>query len=94
MHRNIEIHTMYKWLVSFKVTAHSKALTSLAIFGDIVVSGSSDSTVKVWEVVTDELKEKQTISTGKRYPLSLALTFLPGTHGNEFRINPYMSPLL
>ena len=32
----------------------------------------------------DELNEKQTISMGKRYPLSLALAYLPGTQGNRF----------
>ncbi|KAJ3556851.1 hypothetical protein NP233_g11887 [Leucocoprinus birnbaumii] len=71
------------WILSAKTRAHGKALTSLSTIGNIVVSGSSDSSVKVWEVCTsgdsEELKEKQTISTGKRYPLSLALAFLPRT---------------
>ncbi|KAJ3572458.1 hypothetical protein NP233_g3066 [Leucocoprinus birnbaumii] len=71
------------WILSAKTRAHGKALTSLSTIGNIVVSGSSDSSVKVWEVCasgdSEELKEKQTISTGKRYPLSLALAFLPRT---------------
>ncbi|KAL9712647.1 Elongator subunit elp2 [Leucoagaricus gongylophorus] len=39
-----------KWTLVSKVKAHGKALTSLSTLGDTVVSGSSDSTVKVWEV--------------------------------------------
>ena len=39
-----------QWTLASKVRAHGKALTSLSTLGDIVVSGSSDSVVKVWEV--------------------------------------------
>ena len=39
-----------QWRLASKVRAHGKALTSLSTLGDIVVSGSSDSVVKVWEV--------------------------------------------
>lgn len=39
-----------QWTLVSKVKAHGKALTSLSTLGDTVVSGSSDSTVKVWEV--------------------------------------------
>ncbi|KXN83687.1 Elongator complex protein 2 [Leucoagaricus sp. SymC.cos] len=71
------------WFISSKQKAHTKGLTVLSFLGQYVASGSSDSTVKIWEVVksesSDDLRERQVISTGKRYPLSLALAFLPGT---------------
>ncbi|KAF9452492.1 WD40 repeat-like protein [Macrolepiota fuliginosa MF-IS2] len=72
-----------KWKVAYKTKAHDKALTSVSAFDNCIVSGSSDSTVKIWEVVTlgssEKLQERQTISTGKRYPLGLALICLPDT---------------
>ncbi|XP_006460047.1 hypothetical protein AGABI2DRAFT_68113 [Agaricus bisporus var. bisporus H97] len=75
------------WSIKHKVKAHMRALTSLCTFNSWLVSGSSDSTVKFWEVDASEndgsLQLKQSITTGRWYPLSLALAFLPGTRGND-----------
>lgn len=90
-----------------KEKKHDKAVTALCTLDQCVVSGSLDSTVKVWEVISsetsgpyltlsdrgkpdllafsDELKASQVMLTGKRYPLTLALAFLPGTKGEETR---------
>ncbi|EKM80342.1 hypothetical protein AGABI1DRAFT_73447 [Agaricus bisporus var. burnettii JB137-S8] len=76
-----------KWRIKHKVKAHMRALTSLCTFNSWLVSGSSDSTVKFWETDASEndgsLQLKQSITTGRWYPLSLALAFLPGTRGND-----------
>ncbi|KAH9951818.1 WD40 repeat-like protein [Amylocystis lapponica] len=69
-------------LLSADDKAHEKAISALAVHDRLVVSGSSDSRVKIWELsLSDqsiELKEIQLISLRGKYPLSFALTVLPG----------------
>ncbi|RXW25233.1 hypothetical protein EST38_g579 [Candolleomyces aberdarensis] len=69
------------WIKVCAIKAHSKPVSAITIFGNIVATGASDSVVKLWDIrQKDEdvfLEERQAISLGKRYPLSLALGELP-----------------
>ncbi|RDB22595.1 putative elongator complex protein 2 [Hypsizygus marmoreus] len=62
--------------------AHTKAVSSVCVLDDWVVSGSSDASVKVWRVipvddVSDELFEEQILLLRGKYPLSLKFAYLP-----------------
>ncbi|KAK0191029.1 quinon protein alcohol dehydrogenase-like superfamily, partial [Armillaria mellea] len=78
---------------SSKVQAHPKAVSSLCVHQECLATGSSDSSVKIWKIGTgtlnlssandidltrtDEVVEVQYISLKGKYPLSIALSFLP-----------------
>ncbi|PBL02467.1 WD40 repeat-like protein [Armillaria gallica] len=62
---------------SSKVQAHSKAVSSLCVHHECLATGSSDSSVKIWKIGTDEVVEVQSMSLKGKYPLSIALSFLP-----------------
>lgn len=71
-----------KWKIAVKCQAHSKAISSICIHQNRIVTGSSDGLVKVWVFVegeTDEVTESQVIPLKGKYPLALALTYLPHT---------------
>ncbi|KAG6820095.1 hypothetical protein H0H93_005407 [Arthromyces matolae] len=73
-----------QWDLSGRIQAHEKAISALSISGDLVVTGSSDGTVKTWKVEpgadgTDSFLCEQTIHLKGRYPLALALNNLPGS---------------
>ncbi|KAH7930113.1 WD40 repeat-like protein [Leucogyrophana mollusca] len=69
------------WLTTATVQAHEKAISSLCVFDRFVVTGSSDSSVKVWNIHQAEenggLPEVQVISLRGKYALSVALAYLP-----------------
>lgn len=51
---------------------------------DMIITGSSDGTIRVWErrIIdenTDQVECKQIINNGNKYPMSLALSYLPDT---------------
>ncbi|KAL1738694.1 WD40-repeat-containing domain protein, partial [Schizophyllum fasciatum] len=68
-----------KWTSTARVQAHTQGVSSLCVRGTLLVTGSSDATVRFWDVRVEEdaLRDIQTISLGGRYPLSLALATLP-----------------
>lgn len=39
-----------QWTAIFSTKAHGKAISALAIYGDLVITGGSDSLVKVWKI--------------------------------------------
>ncbi|KAG5716522.1 putative elongator complex protein 2 [Termitomyces sp. T112] len=53
-----------QWNLTAKIQAHEKAVSSLCTLDDLLVTGSSDAS---------------TIPLSGRYPLALALTYLPGS---------------
>ncbi|KAG6812317.1 hypothetical protein H0H92_003401 [Tricholoma furcatifolium] len=72
------------WEIAAKLQAHSQAISSLCALDDRIVTGSSDATVKIWKIVagtdeTDSFVEEQLLPLRGRYPLSLAITNLPGS---------------
>ncbi|KAK7695632.1 hypothetical protein QCA50_000268 [Cerrena zonata] len=76
--------TMKYWMRSneqfkciFTVSAHTKSIISLYTIDDVVVTGSSDSTVKIWKLEKAQLTEIQSISLKGKYPLALTLAYLP-----------------
>ncbi|KAI0939553.1 hypothetical protein AcV5_000934 [Taiwanofungus camphoratus] len=72
-----------QWNTKCVTKAHEKAISALAVHGEILVTGASDSLIKVWRLVSkehlEELQEVQAISLRGRYPLSIAVTSLPAT---------------
>ncbi|KAF8528873.1 WD40-repeat-containing domain protein [Hysterangium stoloniferum] len=75
------------WRIVITKQAHDKKpITSLATYGDIVVTGSSDATVKVWKLQENGeskaehiLCHMQTIQTQRKYPLDIQIAGFPGT---------------
>ncbi|TFK93928.1 WD40 repeat-like protein [Polyporus arcularius HHB13444] len=67
------------WHSYASVQAHKSGISSLAVFGGLVVTGASDAAVKVWSISESGLQEMQTINIRKGFPISLALAELPGT---------------
>ncbi|KAK0242692.1 WD40-repeat-containing domain protein [Armillaria nabsnona] len=72
--RRDESHDQWR---SSKVQAHPKAVSSLCVHHECLATGSSDSSVKIWKIGTDEVVEVQSMSLKGKYPLSIALSFLP-----------------
>lgn len=72
-----------EWRTTAIVQAHKQAISVLREFDTFLLTGSSDSSIKIWEAqrgdVNDELKEFQTISLQGWYPLSIAIAFLPSS---------------
>ncbi|KAI0285054.1 WD40-repeat-containing domain protein [Russula aff. rugulosa BPL654] len=71
---------------SLSVQAHTKSISALCSHAQAgcIVTGSSDSLLKVWKLgEQDELQEVETVSMKGRYPLSLALAKLPQAHGGK-----------
>ncbi|KAI0269264.1 WD40 repeat-like protein [Gloeopeniophorella convolvens] len=69
-----------KWASSQTLQAHEKAISALCVLanGDCIVTGSSDSSLKVWKVGEQgNLEEVQSIPLNGRYPLSIDLANLP-----------------
>ncbi|KAK1224413.1 Elongator subunit elp2 [Marasmius sp. AFHP31] len=68
---------------SSKFQAHQKAICSMTVLDDRLVTGSSDSQVKIWKLSpgigtsNSEAVESQMIPLSGRYPLSLSLAALP-----------------
>ncbi|KAF9482447.1 WD40 repeat-like protein [Pholiota conissans] len=72
-----------EWENSVAIQAHSNSISTLCVQGDRIVTGSSDSSVKIWKFVEgtekDNIIEIQTISLKGKFPLASALTSLPQT---------------
>ncbi|KIM46249.1 hypothetical protein M413DRAFT_16963 [Hebeloma cylindrosporum] len=73
-----------EWKNTANIQAHSKAISTLCVQGNRVITGSSDSSIKIWSFVEgnekDNFVEKQTIELQGRYPLASALAYLPQTN--------------
>ncbi|KAH9062064.1 WD40 repeat-like protein [Lactarius vividus] len=68
------------WAPSMSVQAHTKAISVLCVKTEAgcLVTGSSDSLLKVWKLgEQDYLQETEAITLKGRYPLSIALAKLP-----------------
>ncbi|EIM88259.1 WD40 repeat-like protein [Stereum hirsutum FP-91666 SS1] len=76
-----------KFKSTLNVQAHSKSISALGYHEGCLVTGASDSSIKVWQLgPDDDLKEVQTISLKNKYPLSVELDFLPGTKARVLAI--------
>jgi len=40
-----------QWTNSCSLKAHTKSISTISVLGDCIVTGSSDSSVKVWKVL-------------------------------------------
>ncbi|EPT02855.1 hypothetical protein FOMPIDRAFT_1159982 [Fomitopsis schrenkii] len=78
------------WRTTCAKQAHEKSISALAVQGTLLITGSSDSRVKIWRVdtndETDSLTETQVINLKQRYPLSLAIATLPDTQATILAI--------
>ncbi|KAG1457799.1 hypothetical protein G6F56_006533 [Rhizopus delemar] len=85
-------NTEGKWVNSAILAGHTGSVETIACMRahsiktetDMIVTGSSDGTIRVWErsIIddnTDEVVCKQVISNGNKYPMSLALSYLPNS---------------
>ncbi|PVF97247.1 WD40 repeat-like protein, partial [Serendipita vermifera] len=76
-----------------QIKAHQHGISALVELDGIIVTGSSDSTLKIWSLVHNlaenpgeatplndqqNITLTQTITTGKSFPLSTSLSVLPG----------------
>ncbi|KAI8992458.1 WD40-repeat-containing domain protein [Pilobolus umbonatus] len=79
-----------KWINSATIEGHTGAVETIACMRassiktekDLFVTGSSDGTIRIWEreIVddsTDKVRCLQVINNGNKYPMSLALSYLP-----------------
>ncbi|KIJ69988.1 hypothetical protein HYDPIDRAFT_104660 [Hydnomerulius pinastri MD-312] len=69
-----------KWKNTAAIQAHHQPVSALTVSGGILVTGSSDSSVKVWSIdheEQDKIQEAQVIPLQGRYPLAVAVTPLP-----------------
>ncbi|CCA67278.1 related to ELP2-29 kDa subunit of elongator and elongating RNA polymerase II holoenzyme [Serendipita indica DSM 11827] len=74
-----------------QIKTHSHAVSALVEHDGIIVTGSSDMKLKLWNLpeldntnessggLILEFTQKQVIDTGKRFPIALAMSKLPGT---------------
>lgn len=46
----VNICILFQWNIVYKVQAHEKSISSLCIFDQWVVTGSSDASVKIWKI--------------------------------------------
>ncbi|GAA5816810.1 hypothetical protein MFLAVUS_010344 [Mucor flavus] len=81
-----------KWINSATLEGHTGAVETIACMRahsiegetDMIITGSADGTIRIWErreidADTDEIICKQVINNGNKYPMALALSYLPGT---------------
>ncbi|KAG5638999.1 hypothetical protein H0H81_007907 [Sphagnurus paluster] len=79
-----------QWTRTGKAQAHIKSISSLCVLDEWLATGSSDACVKIWKIIrngedsgTYDLVEEQIISLRGKFPLSLALSYLPRSKGHE-----------
>ncbi|KAF4619125.1 hypothetical protein D9613_005202 [Agrocybe pediades] len=73
------------WNLVATAQAHKRSISTLSVLDTRIVTGSSDSSLKIWKYGTtdagrDEIVELQTIDMKGKYPLISALTYLPQTN--------------
>ncbi|KAN0097379.1 WD40-repeat-containing domain protein [Tylopilus felleus] len=70
-----------KWRNTATVHAHSQPISALSALGGLLVTASSDSSVKIWMIIDEQdilkVEMAQVISLQGKYPLALAVTTLP-----------------
>ncbi|KAI0650069.1 WD40 repeat-like protein [Trametes meyenii] len=69
------------WSLYATHQAHKSGIASISAYGKYIITGASDSTVKVWSFSASEagaLHEVQALPLRRGFPLSLALTNIPG----------------
>ncbi|KAG8686683.1 hypothetical protein FRC09_013977, partial [Ceratobasidium sp. 395] len=71
-----------KWILSHRWHAHKEPISAIAVSEDLVITGSSDATLKSWhflrsDVGAGQVTEGQTIDLKRRYPLDIAIAALP-----------------
>ncbi|KAF9432182.1 Elongator subunit elp2 [Entomortierella beljakovae] len=81
------------WICSAVLEGHTGSIVTIGVLRarsildngkDLLVTGSGDGSIKVWErKEIDETKDEvtciQTIQVGKKYPQSIAISYLPNT---------------
>ncbi|CAE6462544.1 unnamed protein product, partial [Rhizoctonia solani] len=71
-----------KWISSYSWRAHKEPISALSVSQSLILTGSSDATLKSWhhtleEAGNDKVEQGQTIDLKRRYPLDIAISRLP-----------------
>ncbi|EIN10688.1 WD40 repeat-like protein [Punctularia strigosozonata HHB-11173 SS5] len=76
----ISRQTVEHWDLVSKFRAHTQGISAIAFHGDYLITGASDSSVKIWRanLHTGAAEELQRLDPRGNLPLTLALTSLPG----------------
>ncbi|KAH9482449.1 Elongator complex protein 2 [Psilocybe cubensis] len=73
-----------EWTLTSTDQAHSASISTLSVQGARIVTGSSDSSIKIWKytqgVDKDDIIESQTIQLKGKYPLISSMAYLPQTN--------------
>ncbi|CAE6410947.1 unnamed protein product, partial [Rhizoctonia solani] len=76
-----------KWIASHSWRAHKEPVSALSVSQNLILTGSSDATLKSWYHTQDEggdkIDEGQTIDLKRRYPLDIAVVFALSLEGHE-----------
>ncbi|KAF8332818.1 WD40-repeat-containing domain protein [Cantharellus anzutake] len=65
------------WTTKAKIRGHEMTINAISSYRDILISGSSDATIKVWQLQSNSLEHLQTIDMKGRYPFSIVVSELP-----------------
>ncbi|CAE6456006.1 unnamed protein product [Rhizoctonia solani] len=69
-----------KWITLHSWRAHKEPISALSVSQSLILTGSSDATLKSWYYTQDDkVKEGQVIDLKRRYPLDVAVSRLPGS---------------
>ncbi|CAE6506974.1 unnamed protein product [Rhizoctonia solani] len=81
-----------KWLTSHSWRAHKEPVSALSVSQGLILTGSSDATLKAWhhtwdEAGGDKVEAGQTIDLKRRYPLDIAVSRLPGSSASIIAVS-------
>ncbi|KDN42925.1 hypothetical protein RSAG8_06451, partial [Rhizoctonia solani AG-8 WAC10335] len=81
-----------KWIPLHSWRAHKEAISALSVSQSLILTGSSDATLKSWHYTRDEagedkVEEGQTIDLKRRYPLDIAVSGLPGSSASIIAVS-------
>ncbi|KEP47202.1 RNA polymerase II elongator subunit [Rhizoctonia solani 123E] len=68
-----------KWMPLHSWRAHKEPISAISVSQSLILTGSSDATLKTWYYTRDEAGGGQVIDLKRRYPLDIAASRLPGS---------------
>ncbi|KZW03964.1 WD40 repeat-like protein [Exidia glandulosa HHB12029] len=78
--------TLPQWILAARTKAHERTVSALTVYAGVIVTGSSDATLKVWSLQTDDdkgassqIQHVQTLDLRGRFAIDVQIDTLPGT---------------